>query len=90
MFELGLLTGGAAGHGPHLYAVATAAHGSLLPQATHPDALARSLPVPARTEVVGNQAAVLLDAPADPAQLRVVVPLLVQWIDAVTQGGLLR
>ncbi|WP_312347832.1 hypothetical protein [Actinomyces sp.] len=90
MFELGLLTGGAAGHGPHLYAVATAAPGSTLSQPTPPDALARSLPAPARTEVVGNQAAVLLDVPADPTQLQSAVPLLAQWIDAVNRGGALR
>lgn len=89
-FEIGLLTGGAAGHAPHLYAVATAAPGSTLPQPTPPDALARSLSAPARTEVVGNQAAVLLDVPADPTQLQSAVPLLAQWIDAVTRGGALR
>ena len=64
--------------------------GSLLPRSTHPDALVRSLPVPARTDVAGNQAAAPVDAPADPAQARTVVPLLVQWIDAVAQRGMLR
>lgn len=98
-FELGLLTGGAVGPGPHLYAVVTTSSrglfGSRSARTSTPGALVDAvlppaLPLPARTEVAGNQAAALVDDVADPDQARTVVPALLQWIDAAARGGALR
>jgi hypothetical protein len=98
-FELGLLTGGAAGPGPHLYAVVTTSSrgffGSRSARTPTPGALVDAvlppaLPVPARTEVAGDQAAALVDDVADPDRARTVVPALLQWIDATARGGTLR